>query len=1563
MFDNDGKPVEGAALVEGVDYKLIPDPKNPNKFKIEFLKDIDYAVKIDYTTKVDGYVDDPTKISNKVTNDTGEDAHSEGTANQEGIVKNIDGSVDYTNREIPWKIDINNAGYMMENWHLTDTLSKGQTFLADSFQIMDKTTKQVVPANQYTLVATADGFTVAFKEPLKSGTDHQYQLTYKSHFETGSIDDGTGHEGDVTFNNGASMDWQDANGGKHHNETDENFDPKPAFKYNGQKSGDYNATSKKITWTVAVNYNQQELKNATIVDPISVKQNYVDGSAHLYEATINKDGSYTLGSEVQNAKITEPTKSKSEVKVNLPEGSHKAYVLVFETSLAGELIDSEQYKNTANFTNDGTSHDLSASVEAQHSGSIIEKTGEQDPDDSTYVKWDLTVNSSGSTLDNVHVKDTPSTNTYVSKEDVVVYGTKVDKDGKIEKDPSRILKEGQDYTLSITTDSTTGQQTIKVDFLNQIKTPYIIEYRGLITSDKANDTVSNHASIVAENNKVIKQETETDTSVIVSGGSAEGSKGSVTLVKQGLEGQKLAGAHLQLWTIGKDGQKDKLVREGDTNAAGQLKLGNLRVQDYLLVETKAPAGYTISDELLKGKKITIQKDTETNTFGIQKITNQPTKVTMHKKGELVNNAGQTVQSALAGAEFEVRDAKNKVVKGYERLVTDKNGQLTIENLKPGRYQLVETKAPAGYVLDATPIRFVVRQKDNGQIPNVDLGDKINYKGAAQLIKKSETGQVLAGAEFKVVDAKGQTVQAGLKSNQQGQVTVENLAPGNYQFVETKAPTGYLLNTKPVSFTIEAKYQGKQTVMANDNFVNYRGSAELVKENKTGQKLAGAEFKVVDAQGKTVQTGLTSNAKGIVKVTDLTPGDYQFIETKAPTGYLLNTDPVDFTIKNQANGKPSVVQVAKAFINYKGAFQIVKIDTSFHTLKGAEFTLYDSQKKPLNKKVISDNLGVVKFTDLAPGTYYYQETKAPKLDGQHDYVVNDSLIKVVIPDKFAGDPQVFKLGYFQNFKGKAAITKIVKDGQVAGAEFELYRIIDGEETLVKKIVVPENGVLNIDNLPVGNYKVIETKAAPGCLLNAQPVYFVVTKNDDQNQVIDNLNFPNYQSVIEGQKVNEHKEGLAGAVYQVFKADQNNQPTGAALEVYDASGQKTTQIKTNKLGKFLFKGLEVGRYVMVETKAPTGYILDTTPKAFTIEAQIGRPDVVNLGSFINYHGNAQLIKTDAKGQKLAGAHFKVIDANGQTVKGLTDIVSDNQGVVKATDLIPGTYSFVETKAPTGYLLNQTPVKFEIKDSAAGKPEVVTASAQFINYQGDAKLIKTDVDGQKLAGAHFKVIDADGQTVKGQSDLVSDHQGLVKATGLAPGTYSFVETKAPTGYVLNTTPVKFEIQASVVGKPAVVTASAHFINYQGSATLIKTDANGQTLAGAHFKVVDNDGQPVNGLSDVISDKQGIVTVQNLAPGKYSFIETKAPTGYVLKTSPVNFEIQASAKGKPTMVNVGRFVNQRVPHKVKPNKPNQPKQSNKTGLLPQTGEDFMKATVWIGLGLIIIGGAVYYYRRKKND
>ena len=90
----------------------------------------------------------------------------------------------------------------------------------------------------------------------------------------------------------------------------------------------------------------------------------------------------------------------------------------------------------------------------------------------------------------------------------------------------------------------------------------------------------------------------------------------------------------------------------------------------------------------------------------------------------------------------------------------------------------------------------------------------------------------------------------------------DLAPGKYQFVETKAPAGYLLNTEPSAFTIAASDRGKPaTVIATANFVNYQGAAKLIKKDVNGHLLSGATFKVLDAKGQTIQTGLTTNNQG------------------------------------------------------------------------------------------------------------------------------------------------------------------------------------------------------------------------------------------------------------------------------------------------------------------------------------------------------------------------------------------------------------------------------------------------------------------------------------------------------------------------------------------------------------------------------------------------------------------------------------------------------------------------------------------------------------------------------
>ncbi|WP_270243902.1 SpaA isopeptide-forming pilin-related protein [Lactococcus lactis] len=1412
-FDSNGKEIKGAQLKEGEDYKLVQDPDNPQKFKIEFITDIDYAVKVEYQTKVKDIVDGNVTIDNSVTTDTGDNSESGGNATQQGIVKNIDGDIDYENREIPWKIDINSAGYWMENWSLEDKMSEGLTFLENTFQIIDKTAgNKVLSPTEYTLIKTTAGFSVSFNSPLKEGTDHKYQIKYKTKFDTSVIDNGSGHEGDIKFVNDASMTWKDKNGGDHTNNDHKEFKPIPPFQYNGQKSGSYNATSKKITWTIAANFNQQELSNASITDPISDDQNYVSGSAKVYEATINKNGTYTLGAEVTSDMGIKIVESKGSVKVELPDGSTKAYVLIFETSLEGNLINQKEYKNKATFTNKDISHDLSASVTPAHQGEFVTKDGSQSSTDSNYVNWKLTVNASQSTLKNVEVTDNPSSNQYIVAKDILIYGTSIDASGNITENKNIILEQGKDYSVDIQTDNSTGAQTVKIKFLSEINTAYVVEYRALITSDKANDVVTNQAHITGDNEKTIEQDVEKDVPVTNHNGSANGSKGSVTLEKVGPDKAKLAGAHLQLWSIGADGKKDKLIREGDTDKNGDLKLGNLRVTDYLLIETKAPTGYTLDEELVKGKKITVAKDGEVSNFPIQDVENEPTKVILKKVGLTIENG---------------KEVKNQVVSGYEKLTSDSSGNVTIEKLTPGKYSLVETKAPAGYILDPTPIDFELKANEEGIIPDINL-EKVNYQGSAQLIKHNSNGQALSGAIFKVIDKDGNTIQTNLSSDKDGKVTATGLT-----FVETKAPTGYILNTIPVHFTISAEEEGQpQMVIASDNFINYQGSAELIKQDNEGQPLSGAVFKIVDKAGKTIQANLTSGKDGKVVVDGLAPGEYSFVETKAPTGYILNTIPVDFTISAEEEGQPSLIIASDNFVNYQGSAQLIKKDSEGQPLAGAIFKVVDKNGKTVKEGLTSDKGGKVSIDDLAPGEYSFVETKAPT-----GYILN------TIPTPFT-------------------------------------------------ILAESEG---------------------------QPRLVVASDN-----------FVNYQGSAELIKHDSKGQALEGAVFKVIDAD------GKTVK---------ENLTSNKDGKVSIDGLAPGDYSFVETQAPSGYILNTTPANFTISSEEEGEQKVVIASdnFINYQGSAELIKHDSKGQALEGAVFKVIDSDGKTVK--ENLTSNKDGKVSIDGLSPGDYSFVETQAPTGYILNTSKVDFTISGKEEGQPQVVIASDNFINYQGSAELIKHDIKGNSLSGAVFKVIDADGQTVK--ENLVSDKEGKVLIKDLVPGKYSYVETHAPTGYILNTSQVDFTISSKEEGQPHIVIASDNFINYQGSAKLIKVDENGKTLSGAIFNVINSDTHEV-AIEGIKSDANGVIKADNLKPGKYSFVETKAPTGYQLSQETKTFEIKAEAENKPQVINSGKFINKKIPLS--------PKKSE----LPKTGEQHNTLISLVGL-IMMISALLVLFKRQK--
>ncbi len=180
----------------------------------------------------------------------------------------------------------------------------------------------------------------------------------------------------------------------------------------------------------------------------------------------------------------------------------------------------------------------------------------------------------------------------------------------------------------------------------------------------------------------------------------------------------------------------------------------------------------------------------------------------------------------------------------------------------------------------------------------------------------------------MLDATGTEIKTGLVTNAEGKIVVGNLKPGMYKFVETKAPVGYVLDNKEIEFDI-VKDQ-KETIKVQAANELKTGAVELTKVDADNNevKLEGAEFKLLDAKGTEIKTGLVTNAEGKIVVENLKPGMYKFVETKA-----------------------------------------VK-------LEGAEFKLLDAKGTEIKTGLVTNAEGKIVVENLKPGMYKFVETKAP-----------------------------------------------------------------------------------------------------------------------------------------------------------------------------------------------------------------------------------------------------------------------------------------------------------------------------------------------------------------------------------------------------------------------------------------------------------------------------------------------------------------------------------------------------------------------------------------------------------
>ncbi|MED1560094.1 SpaA isopeptide-forming pilin-related protein [Bacillus paramycoides] len=253
-------------------------------------------------------------------------------------------------------------------------------------------------------------------------------------------------------------------------------------------------------------------------------------------------------------------------------------------------------------------------------------------------------------------------------------------------------------------------------------------------------------------------------------------------------------------------------------------------------------------------------------------------------------------------------------------------------------------------------------------------------------------------------------------------------------------------------------------------------------------------------------------------------------------------------------------------------------------------------------------------------------------------------------------------------------------------------------------------------------------------------------------------------------------------KILKVDENKTPlAGAVFEVWDQNQQSMGTITTNDKGIASLQNIEIGTYAVKEVKSPFGYVLNDQPQK--IEVKTGEVATITVAN-TKVKGNVQLLKLDAENpeKKLAGVKFLLQNSEGKNV---SEHTTDDNGLIKVENLPFGSYTFVEKQTLENYVLAKEPIPFQITEQ--GKTIELVAKNQPI--KGELELTKVDIaDGNtKLPNAEFEICNDKGEIVaKGKTN----EQGIAKFK-LGYGKYTYKETVAPNGYVLNEETFPFEIK----------------------------------------------------------------------------------------------------------------------------------------------------------------------------
>lgn len=974
--------------------------------------------------------------------------------------------------------------------------------------------------------------------------------------------------------------------------------------------------------------------------------------------------------------------------------------------------------------------------------------------------------------------------------------------------------------------------------------------------------------------------------------------------------------------------KGTLIEKATTGADGKASYkAELPINySYSIREIQAPELYLRNSEDTYTFTFKFTNDKEEKVNFSHTFTNKRVNATI----DLVKEDSKTGNSAQGDAVFEGAiyglyaredinhpDGRSGVLYKKDEqvatLTTDKEGKASVSNLYLGKYYLKEITPPVGYLLDEEEhdvnCNYEGDQVETVKRNTVSKEDVI--KQPFQLIKAADNDKtdadLLKGAGFSAYLISSLTVKddgsydftnatptvltedgkTEMFTDERGYACSIPIPYGRYIVRETTTPHNFM----PVDDFIVTVTENSSTpqvwrVLLDDEF---KAKLKIVKqddETKQPVLLANTEFKVYDLDAKKYVEQVTTYPNTVVHKSYFTDengylilpeslkcGNYRIEEVSAPDGYTQNTQYVEIKVdKNTAYQMDSVSGDAIITVTYEN-----------HPVKG--------------KLVIHKSGETLKSFKK---DFVYEETS---LEGAEFEIY-------AAEDIFTPDHQVDEQGN--------------------------RHVIYAKDTLVKTVTTNKNGEAVIKDLPLGKYRVKETKATSGFVLNpdSQEVSFIY-KDQNTPEIEEKLEFSNERQKVELSVEKQDAEtgkALKGATFGLY----NKEAISSGDKVIVKADTLLQEITSNEKGKAAFTlDLPLGRYYLKELQAPAGYVSSDEILEFDATYQGQDVKTIKLKSVKkNQPTTVEVTKADiTTGTELDGASMSVLDKDGNVIDSWTS-VKDSPHVIKRLQ-VGKTYILREELAPYGYL-RATDVEFTISDTAEVQKvkmeDEVPVARLLVNKKGEfldsvslldnAKgMIEhlfnyvtgnlTDVTFNVYAAEAIRAADGVSADYYAADELVgsitTDGNGIAQMDNLPLGRYYIVEKETAHGYVLDNEPRYVDLTYRDQDTP-LVTYSADWQNARQRVqveVLKKEKDSDKVLSGAIFglyaadDIVSSKGKVLLAKDTLIelktTDEDGKIQFVADLPvdSRYYIKELAAPDGYVTDQEPQEFTFEYQGSG----------------------------------------------------------------------